>query len=121
MRNAHLMIKTIVLINITTHADGDVPNTDKDISNDHLYLSFSAGSPQLLISVAIMNSLMIINTMTTMMMQIMMMMMVVVAVMNLEVDGSVSVLIKDPEQLVQVLLPSCPLPRSSHSSSPSWP
>ena len=36
-------------------------------------------------------------------------MVMVLAVINLEVNGSVSVLIKDSEQLVQVLLPSCPL------------
>ena len=100
MRNAHLMIKTIMLIRIliTTHADIDVLNANH---NDPIHLSFSAGSPQLLISVAIMNSLIIE------------MMIKKLIVVNLEVNGSVSVLIKDPEQLVQVLLPSCPLARSS--------
>ena len=40
----------------------------------------------------------------------MLMKMVVIKVMvNLEVDGSVPVLVKDPEQLVQVLLSSCSL------------
>ena len=66
-----------------------------------------------------MNSLIIIMMMkivkAMMMVVIKVMMVVVIKVMmtkmvvNLEVDGSVSVLVKDPEQLVQVLLSSCSL------------
>ena len=85
---------------------------------DPIHLSFSAGSPQLLISVAIMNSLIImirieIKIMLKMMMMMVVVVVVILKVMNLEVDGSVSVLVKNPEQLVQVLLPSCPLTKSS--------
>ena len=50
-----------------------------------------------------------------MMMMMVVVVVVVMMVMNLEVDGSVSVLVKNPEQLVQVLLPSCPLQKSSKS------
>ena len=106
IRNAHLIIETITVMMITMSLNDD---------HDPIYLSFSAGSPQLLISVAIMNSLIImIMKIINVMVVVKVMMVVVIKVMvmvvvNLEVDGSVSVLVKDPEQLVQVLLSSCSL------------
>ena len=41
--------------------------------------------------------------------EVMVMVVIKVTMVNLEVDGSVPVLVKDPEQLVQVLLSSCSL------------
>ena len=111
IRNAHLIIETITVMMIPMSLNDD---------HDPIYLSFSAGSPQLLISVAIMNSLII---MIMKIIKAMMMVVIKVTMVNLEVDGSVPVLVKDPEQLVQVLLSSCSLRKSSSSlssqSSPS--
>ena len=53
------------------------------------------------------------NSLIIMIIKVMMMVVIKVTV-NLEVDGSVSVLVKDPEQLVQVLLSSRSLLVISH-------
>ena len=50
----------MMLMNRIPYDDDDDVDDISDVNHDHadqIYLSFSAGSPQLLISVAIMNSL----------------------------------------------------------------